>query len=445
MPRQKSTTAKKPGVRHSETDNTAKKELHLTISPLAQKEKQSHTVKKSMSRGSSNRRTTKPVVLSPKSSAKHSHNQGEADDVLTFHEVTRDASPVVSLTPPTASPSRTRPRESPRVTRKASVSAKKRLESSSRVRSPRDPNSSVNASPATTRHESMKSMRENAISIIASITEEEARMDHSVSAPDHQGGRGSILPVSRRRQSDASVLSGYGLEQTPSSTVVVALDEQRDEEESDYDATMLATESDSGGTEGATMSAKTTGKKKKKKSTTLCYKLPRRQRKQSLEDVSVELSQLTDGDQSEEEDSGSEPEDVEYSALTDISAVASRPVKLDGFTPIDKGIPLNRSQLLKTVGGHMYKYSPVKGRKGVTPGRRRTKRTRVPVLAGGETYAYTVDENVLHTVAGRVRPLEEAKERQQKRKNSKGCRGGSVVCVVKRRSLVSVVCMVRRV
>ncbi len=440
MPRLKSTTAKKPGVRHSETGNTAKKELHLTISPLAQKEKQSQTVRKSMSRGSYNTRTTKLVVLSPKSSAKHSHNQGEADDVLTFQEGTRDASPVVSLTPPIASPSKTRPRESPRVTRKASVLAKKRLESSSLVSSPQDSNSPLSASPATTtRHESMKSMRENAISIIASITEEKARVDHSVSVPDHQDERGSILPVSRRRQSDASLLSGYGVEQTPSSTVVVTLDEQRGKEESDYDATMLATESDPGSSDGATMSAQTTGKKKKKKSTALCYKRPRRQRKQSLEDVSVEARQLSDDDQSEEEDSGSEPEDVEYSALADISAVASRPVKLDGFTPIDKGIPLNRSQLLKTVGGHTYKYSPVKGRKGVTPGRRRTKRTRVPVLAGGETYAYTVDENVLHTVAGRVRPLEEEKERQQKRKNSKGFRVGSVVCVVKRRSLVSVV------
>lgn len=426
MPRQKSTTAKKPGGRHSETGSTAKKELHLTISPLAQKEKQSHTARKSMSRGSSITRTAKPVVLSPKSSAKHSHNPGEADDVLTFHEVTRDASPVVSLTPPTTSPSKrgvaTRPRESPRATQKASVSARKRQESSSLVRSPRDPNSPLTASPTTTRHESMKSMRENAISIIASITEEEARVDHSVSAQDHKDERGPILPVSRRRQSDASVLSGYGVEQTPSSTVVVTLDKQRDKEESDYDATMLATESDTGSSDGATMSANTTSKKKKR--TALCYKRPRRQRKQSLENVSVKPSQLADDDQSEEEDSGSEPEDVEYSPLADISAVASKPVKLDGFTPIDKGIPLNRSQLLKTVGGHMYKYSPVKGRKGVTPGRRRTKRTRVPVLTSGETYAYTVDENVLHTVAGRVRPLEEVKERQQKRKTSKGNRGG---------------------
>ena len=292
-------------------------------------------------------------------------------------------------------------------------------------------------------------MRENAISIIASITEDEAHVDYSLSGDSQQANTGSTLPVSRRRQSDASVVSGYGGEQTPSNTFVVTLGERCDQD-SDYGDTMVAGESDAGSSENDSRTSKGTNKKKKgtpagslddgsksskgtgkkrKRTTALCYKKPHRERNKSVGDASVELSQLTESQS--EEATGSEEEGDEYTALTDISAVASKPVMLDGYTPLDKGIPLNRSQLLKTLGGHTYKFSPVKGRKGVTPGRRRTKRTRVPVLPSGETYAYTVDENVLHTVAGRVRPLEERNEekQQRERKPSEGCGEGGRCCV----------------
>ena len=411
MPKKWGTTSKKHKVQAPETGSTTKKELQLTISPLARKKEAESPAKRLL---------TKTVVLSPKSSAKLSRNQGRPDDSLNFHEVSPDPSPVASLTPPTALPSQRgavpHPRESPRPTRKASVSAMKKIVASSHLM---DPGSPSNASATVARHESMKSMRENAISIIASITEDEALVDHSVPAVGHQGETGSLPPVSSRRRSDASsVVSGYGVEQTPSSAYVVTLEGQCDEDSGGDDA-MVAGESDTESSDYTTQSNK--GTRKKARHTALCYKRPRGQRKQSLEDVSVEQSQLTENQS--EEDTGSELDDSEDVTPADISAVASRPVMLDGYTPVEKGIPLNRSQLVKTIGGHKYKYSPVQGRKGVTPGRRRTKRTRVPVLPGRETYVYTVDENVLHTVAGKVRPLEERNEdkQQQERKPSKGC------------------------
>lgn len=87
-------------------------------------------------------------------------------------------------------------------------------------------------------------------------------------------------------------------------------------------------------------------------------------------------------------------------------------IMLDGYTPITKGIPLTRSQIVKSVGGHKYQLSPAKKRALATPGVRRSNRTRVPV---GKKYAYALDENVLPTVAGVVRPLEERNEVPKKR------------------------------
>ena len=82
-------------------------------------------------------------------------------------------------------------------------------------------------------------------------------------------------------------------------------------------------------------------------------------------------------------------------------------VKLDAYTPIHKDIPLNRSQIIKSIGGRKYHLSPTKKRVGVTPGVRRTKRTKVPI---GKQYVYALDENMLPTVAGMVKPLEERNE-----------------------------------
>lgn len=438
MPRRSATTTKKLKAGSPGSGNK-KKDLHLTVTPLSMKKSLHKKVESPPKSDSSSRSASltrlsgspkvksvldfgKRVVLSPKSSAKMSRNQGGADDSLNFHRVSPIPSPV-AVTPPKASPARrgmAPPHgEVPLATKKASVSSKKKVVSLPGVVPSLSHDSLLSTS--TTRHDSMKSMRENAISIIASITDDEARVEHSVPTLDsHDEDETEPMPtsLSGRRQSDASsVASGYDLEQTPSSAFVVTLDRQADEVSEEDD--------------GTTQSSKAT-KKKRRKGPALCFPSSKRQgkqKKQARESVSVEMSQLTES----EDATGTESEDVEEEEALDtaeVTILSSRPVMLDGYTPIDKGMPLNRSQIVKTVGGHKYKFSPVKGgRKGVTPGRRRTKRTKVPVLSDGERYAYTVDENVLHTVAGRVRPLEERNEKEQRRERKPSKEWGSGGCI----------------
>ena len=422
MPRKSIPTVRKPKARDPSTGS--KKDLHLTITPLPVKKSlkkkiqsppKSHSSRLASlnkSPGSPRARSVlhmaKRVVLSPKSSAKMSRNQGGVNanvDALNFQQVSPEPSPV-AVTPPTSSSAQrglTPPHGKVTVsTNKASASSKKKVVSS--VLSSVSPDSPLSAS--TARHESMKSMRENAISIIASITEDEARVEHTrptINSPDEDEADPVPTPLSGRRQSDtSSVVSGYGLEQTPCSTHVVTIGKQSASEEDD----------------GTTQSSKA-ARKKRRKGPALCYpssKRPIKQKKeQAREGTAEKLSQLTES----EGETGTESEDVGDVAPNEVTVISSRPVMLDGYTPMDKGVPLNRSQIVRTIGGHKYKYSPVKGRKGVTPGRRRTKRTKVPVLSDGERYAYTVDENVLQTVAGRVRPLEERNEKEQRHREKK--------------------------
>ena len=62
----------------------------------------------------------------------------------------------------------------------------------------------------------------------------------------------------------------------------------------------------------------------------------------------------------------------------------------------------------KRSGGHEYHLSPIQTRVGVTPIVRRSRRTRVPI---GSQYVYALDENILPTVAGIVKLLEELNEK----------------------------------
>ena len=137
----------------------------------------------------------------------------------------------------------------------------------------------------------------------------------------------------------------------------------------------------------------------------------------SLDDTTYNINEDIQGEELSEDSSEDAEEEEEEEELSGINTpLEPKDHRLDCFTPVQKDIGLNQSQVIKSMGGNKYHMKPLKGRTGVTPGKRRSKRTRVPRLEQNHQYIYQVDQNLIQTVIGVGEPINKKEPQKAKRR-----------------------------
>ena len=359
---------------------TAKKS-HLKKSLLSPKSSSKTSPDKSGNVSSNLSHRMERILYSP---SKKKPNVSDSPSVEKFGDGSLNAdtlpsSPVTGVSPQSISLSRKSTSSGPRLasTRKTLRKSTKKLTVHSRITAPRrtsikskhvSPRDSFPSLTDSTAENGLETMKRSAFEVIASIG------DNSVEVSDYDNTTSGLPDL----DPDSMSSSQYTNPDT-----VNTMDSIEEDESSDTENTS--------GTDTPLVSVERLPKGKRPRKRKCSHiSLPRRNKKHAAS-------------KQNSKESGTEEEESFENLPTNIGDV----VKLDAYTPMNKGIPFNRSQVIKSIGGHKYHLSPTKKRIGVTPGVRRSKRTRVPI---GKQYVYALDENMLPTVAGMVKPLEERNE-----------------------------------